>query len=141
MTLLDALYRELCFGAVLEGLVAADHIHLDMRLHPEPGGVAPWVIFGRITNTEHPNLPYVRDRFEFEVVVPRQNETTTDAICAALFDLFHDKHRTIGAYTEAGVPNGEGLRVRGHHIHTVDNFEMTLQEKSSLMIFALTYLR
>lgn len=153
MTIKDAIYRELKYnlcgsGGLLDGLVAADHVQLDVRpdidANKDPADY-PWVIFSRASETGDNKVGYTRDRYVIEVIGLLYDADKGDALLeqvkGILKRFFRGKMKTIGKYTAAGVadPNG-GLKLACEYINTVEGYDHEDREKMHMLQFAFSYL-
>jgi hypothetical protein len=144
LTIQEALYRELKFGPALLGLVPAARVKLDARADAETGGAYPWVVFRRITSSEHNRVRLARERWEIELIGSLSEAGADDLLQAAqeaLLDHFAGKHRTWGSFTPEGEESDNGLRMKCLHVSTVELIDDALAEKAHVLIFLFTYVR
>jgi len=142
LTIQEALFRELKFGPAIAGVVPGSHVRLDARPEAETGGPYPWVVFRRITSSEDNAVRLARERWEIEVLGNFADDALLQAASDAILDRFSAKHQTWGQFTADGdASTGTGLRMRAHHISTVELMDDALSEKSHLLIFRFTYVR
>lgn len=142
ITIKEALYRQLRYGAVVEGFVDASDIQLDGRLTID--GTRPWLLLRRITSTEDNQVRYARDRFEMEIVVPdsTDRESLIESIREAIMEEFAGKRKTVGKYGDDGSPLFEGgLVLNCQHINTIEGYDEDRKEKYQILIFAFRYFR
>jgi hypothetical protein len=126
----EAIHRELRFG-ILAGLVADDHVVLDMR--PSRGDGA-WVIARRLSAYQLP-VGCTRERWEVEILVRRDDFPTLHAIRTALLSVAGTV-RTWGAFNEDGTTGDGGVRLRTLLINDIEDFDSTLDEQSSLLLLS-----
>ena len=153
MTTKDAIFRELKYalagaGGALEGLIAQNHIKMDVRIQPSSSQSEddyPWLIFRRVTGEEN-KVRYSRERFEIELIGLQSSATKGDdrleLIRNALLDHFGEKIKTWGKFDADGIADANGgLRMKAVCIDTVDMSEVETKEKVQILMFAFTHVR
>jgi len=150
----DAIYRELRFGPVFNGLMDGAafrraNIKMDMRSVPsatKADADYPYVVFRRISRTELTQVSYDRERIEIEVIGLQGSATKGDELLEgmenALIDRFGGKSGRWGAFTTDGTPDPTGgLPMKGIYLTSNDGYTGELHEKSRVLVFLFAYLR
>jgi len=149
VTLKDCLWRELRYGSVLGGNVAASHIKMDVRLEPDsaqPESDYPWLIFSVVGEEYDEAIGLAKATVEFMLIGKMSGATKNDDLLETIKDLliaeFGGHCKTWGKYTSAGVadPTG-GLKMRGAFLEGAEAFDEALDEKVHTLTFRFAYLR
>lgn len=152
MTTKECLYRELRYGlcaGALSGLVAGDHIAMDLR--PTPSAQRsesdyPWLIFRRVTEGEDNQVAYQRERFEIVLIGLHESSTKGDDLLEQVKDAikghFAGKRKTWGKFDANGnADSGGGVKLKCVYLDTADSFSDDLDEKVQIMQFIFTRVR
>ena len=149
MSIKDAIYRELRYGAVLTGLVDGKNIKQDMRSDVDSSrqeGSYPIVIFRRIINTEHNRVRAAQERIEIELIGLQSSAAKGDdlleQIREAIIDYFAGKRLTWGKFDASGNPDPNGgLRMTARYVNTVEGFSEEMDEKVQILLFDFSFVR
>lgn len=149
MTIKDAIYRELCFGPALRGLVDASQIKQDMRgevdaLRKE--GSYPIVIFRRVVSSERNDVRAAQERIEIELIGLQSSASKGDdlleKIREAIIDYFEGKRMTWGKFDANGTPDPNGgLRIAARYVNTIEGFSEEMDEKVQILLFDFSFIR
>jgi len=152
MTCKDALYRELVYGTVFDGLLSLDHrethIKADVRIEPDEEQDEddyPWLIFRRIDRRINPNSGVARDMYEFEWITklssPTKGDDLIEVLNLRLVTHFNGKRKTWGKFDDDGNPDASGgLLMTATSPEGTDAFDDEIDEKNQMATIAFAYL-
>lgn len=149
MTIKDAIYRELCFGPVLQPFTNGSHVKQDMRSEVDAmrkEGTYPIVIFRRVVSSERNDVRAAQERIEIELIGLQSSAAKGDDFLErmreAIIDHFEGKRRTWGKFDAEGNPDPTGgLRMAARYVNTIEGFSEELDEKVQILLFDFSFIR